>query len=76
MLKGFKFISFPGFQFDTEDGDKILPDFVDSVIGIKRGETKYFPYVFPQSWKQEDLRGVSAQFTVSFISVWSKSYIK
>ncbi|XP_022877652.1 trigger factor-like protein TIG, Chloroplastic isoform X2 [Olea europaea var. sylvestris] len=53
-----------GFQFDTEDGDKILPDFVDSVIGIKRGETKYFPYVFPQSWKQEDLRGVSAQFTV------------
>ncbi|KAL2495873.1 Trigger factor-like protein TIG [Forsythia ovata] len=53
-----------GFQFDTEDGDKILPDFLDSIIGIKRGETKSFPYVFPESWKQEDLRGIRAQFTV------------
>lgn len=53
-----------GFQFDTEDGDRVLPDFLNSVIGIKRGESKSFPYVFPESWKQEDLRGVRAQFTV------------
>ncbi|KAG8365111.1 hypothetical protein BUALT_Bualt18G0070400 [Buddleja alternifolia] len=53
-----------GFQFDTEDGDRVLPDFLDSLIGIKRGDTKSFPYVFPDSWKQEDLRGVRAQFTV------------
>nr|GMC53445.1 trigger factor-like protein TIG, Chloroplastic [Ipomoea batatas] len=53
-----------GFNFDTEDGDKVLPGFLDSIIGIKSGETKCFPLVFPESWKQEDLRGVHAQFTV------------
>ncbi|CAH9063841.1 unnamed protein product [Cuscuta epithymum] len=53
-----------GFNFDTEEGDKVLPGFLDSVIGIKCGETKSFPLVFPESWKQEDLRGVHAQFTV------------
>lgn len=59
------FNQFSGFQFDTEDGDKVLPDFIDSIIGIKRSETRSFPYVFPDSWIQEDLRGVRAQFTVS-----------
>ncbi|KAH0671508.1 hypothetical protein KY290_026851 [Solanum tuberosum] len=54
-----------GFNFDTEDGDNVLPGFRDSIIGIKRGETKSFPLVFPDSWKQEDLRGVHAQFTVA-----------
>ncbi|CAK9321807.1 unnamed protein product [Citrullus colocynthis] len=53
-----------GYRFDTEDSDKILPGFLDSLIGIQRGETKSFPLVFPESWKQEDLRGVHAQFTV------------
>ncbi|KAK4714944.1 hypothetical protein R3W88_020851 [Solanum pinnatisectum] len=54
-----------GFNFDTEEGDNVLPGFRDSIIGIKRGETKSFPLVFPDSWKQEDLRGVHAQFTVA-----------
>ncbi|KAL0550114.1 hypothetical protein IC582_014613 [Cucumis melo] len=53
-----------GYRFDTEDGDKLLPGFLDSLIGIQRGETKSFPLVFPESWNQEDLRGVHAQFTV------------
>ncbi|XP_057765577.1 trigger factor-like protein TIG, Chloroplastic [Salvia miltiorrhiza] len=53
-----------GFQFDTEDEDKVLPDFLNSISGIKRGETKTFPYTFPDTWKQEDLRGVRALFTV------------
>ncbi|XP_061342194.1 trigger factor-like protein TIG, Chloroplastic [Gastrolobium bilobum] len=53
-----------GFNFDTEDGDKVLPGFLDSIIGICRGETKSFPLVFPETWKQENLRGVHAQFTV------------
>ncbi|KAL6975248.1 hypothetical protein U1Q18_024044 [Sarracenia purpurea var. burkii] len=53
-----------GFHFDTEDGDKVLPGFLDSLIGIQQGETKSFPLVFPKSWKQENLRGVHAQFTV------------
>lgn len=53
-----------GFHFDTEDGDKVLPGFLDSIIGIRQGETKSFPLVFPESWRQENLRGVHAQFTV------------
>ncbi|PHU12988.1 Trigger factor-like protein TIG, Chloroplastic [Capsicum chinense] len=53
-----------GFNFDSEEGDNVLPGFRDAMIGIKRGETKSFPLVFPDSWKQEDLRGVHAQFTV------------
>ncbi|CAM8890856.1 unnamed protein product [Rhodiola kirilowii] len=53
-----------GFQFDTEDGDKVLPGFLDSIIGIQGGETKSFPLYFPDDWRQEHLRGVHAQFTV------------
>ncbi|KAG6407503.1 hypothetical protein SASPL_130494 [Salvia splendens] len=53
-----------GFRFDTEDEDKVLPDFMNSIAGIKRGETKTFPYTFPDTWEQEDLRGVRALFTV------------
>ncbi|KAI7739644.1 hypothetical protein M8C21_003126 [Ambrosia artemisiifolia] len=53
-----------GFQFDTEDGDRVIPGFLDAIIGIQAGETKSFPLVFPDSWKQEDLRGLPCQFTV------------
>ncbi|KVI02293.1 Trigger factor [Cynara cardunculus var. scolymus] len=53
-----------GFHFDTEDGDRVIPGFLDSIIGIQGGETKSFPLVFPESWKQEDLRGLPCQFTV------------
>lgn len=56
---------FPGFQFDTEDADKILPGFLDSIVGMQREESRTFPYVFPETWAQEDLRGVRANFTVS-----------
>ncbi|GAA0157413.1 chaperone [Lithospermum erythrorhizon] len=52
------------FQFHTEDGDKVLPGFQDSIIRIQRGETKTFSFEFPESWKQEHLRGVNAEFTV------------
>nr|AKM76831.1 trigger factor type chaperone family protein [Erodium gruinum] len=52
------------FNFDTEDGDKVLPGFLDSLIGIRGGETRSFPLVFPDSWRQEHLRGVHAEFTV------------
>ncbi|KAI4307948.1 hypothetical protein L6164_031072 [Bauhinia variegata] len=53
-----------GFHFDTEDGDKVLPGFVDAIIGIRPGDTRSFPLVFPETWTQESLRGVHAQFTV------------
>lgn len=63
-------VFFAGFNFDTDDGDKVLPGFLDSIVGIQRGETKSFSLVFPESWKQENLRGVNAQFTVSISSLW------
>ncbi|KAM7279789.1 hypothetical protein ACFE04_006923 [Oxalis oulophora] len=53
-----------GFHFDTEDSDKLLPGFLESISGMKHGETKTFPLAFPDSWKQEHLRGVRAKFTV------------
>nr|AKM76838.1 trigger factor type chaperone family protein [Hypseocharis bilobata] len=52
------------FHFDTEDGDNVLPGFVDSIIGMRGGEMKSFALVFPESWRQENLRGVCAEFTV------------
>ncbi|KAK1269620.1 Trigger factor-like protein TIG [Acorus gramineus] len=55
---------FDCFHFDTEESDNLLPGFLNSIIGIRPGETKSFPLSFPESWKQENLRGVSAQFTV------------
>ncbi|KAL5729781.1 hypothetical protein ACHQM5_002682 [Ranunculus cassubicifolius] len=53
-----------GFQLDTEEVDNLPPGFLDSILGIRPGETKTFSLVFPESWNQENLRGVSAQFTV------------
>lgn len=58
---------FAGFHFDTEDGDRVIPGFLDSIIGIQGGETRSFPLVFPDTWKQEDLRGLPCQFTVCFL---------
>ncbi|KAF5201724.1 Trigger factor, partial [Thalictrum thalictroides] len=52
------------FQLDTEEAGNLPPGFLDSILGIRPGETKSFPFVFPESWQQENLRGVSAQFTV------------
>ncbi|KAI3969688.1 hypothetical protein MKX01_020249 [Papaver californicum] len=53
-----------GFQLDTEEADNLPPGFLDSIIGIQGGETKTFSLVFPDSWRQENLRGVVAQYTV------------
>lgn len=58
-----------GFHFDTEEGDNLIPGFLDAIIGIRQGETKSFPLIFPESWKQDNLRGVHAQFTVSYFQL-------
>lgn len=57
-----------GFHFDTDEGDNLIPGFLDAIIGIQQGETKSFPLVFQESWKQDNLRGVHAQFTVSIFN--------
>ncbi|XP_068645054.1 trigger factor-like protein TIG, Chloroplastic [Aristolochia californica] len=53
-----------GYHLDTEESDNLLPNFLDSIIGIRQGETRTFPLKFPDTWRQENLRGVRAQFTV------------
>lgn len=53
-----------GFHLDTEESDNLVPGFMDAIVGIRPGETKSFPLKFSESWEQEDLRGVNAQFTV------------
>ncbi|CAK8538853.1 unnamed protein product [Lathyrus sativus] len=53
-----------GMSLDTEETDQLIPGFLDSIIGIGRGETKSFPLVFPETWMPEDLQGVHAQVTV------------
>ncbi|XP_020588090.1 trigger factor-like protein TIG, Chloroplastic, partial [Phalaenopsis equestris] len=53
-----------GFHLDTDEADNLLPGFLNSIVGIKQGETKSFHLQFPESWEQVNLRGVQAQFTV------------
>ncbi|XP_039131515.1 trigger factor-like protein TIG, Chloroplastic [Dioscorea cayenensis subsp. rotundata] len=53
-----------GFHLDTEETNNLLPGFLDAIIGIQQGETKSFILTFPESWEQENLRGINAQFMV------------
>lgn len=53
-----------GFHLDTEESGSLLPGFLDAITGIRQGETRSFPLEFPQSWEQENLRGVSVNYTV------------
>ncbi|KAM0917601.1 hypothetical protein ACQ4PT_009108 [Festuca glaucescens] len=53
-----------GFQLDTEENENLVPGFLGSLIGIRPGETRSFPIQFPESFDQESLQGVRAQFTV------------
>ncbi|KAK3132280.1 hypothetical protein QOZ80_6AG0518860 [Eleusine coracana subsp. coracana] len=53
-----------GFHLDTEETNNLVPGFLGSLIGIRPGETRSFPIQFPESYAQESLRGVRAQFTV------------
>ncbi|KAG9443237.1 hypothetical protein H6P81_014577 [Aristolochia fimbriata] len=52
------------YHLDTDESDNLLPGFLDSIIGIRQGEARTFPLHFPNTWRQENLRGVRAQFSV------------
>eukprot|EP00250_Pteridium_aquilinum_P014941 c22294_g1_i1 orf=176-1792(+) len=53
-----------GFQLDTEDGLSYLPGFVDAIYGMRRGETRTFELVFPDTWQVEATRGATGRFVV------------
>ena len=60
---------------DTEETNNLVPGFLGSLIGIRPGEARSFPIQFPESFEQESIRGVHAQFTVSVISKRAQSKI-
>jgi len=47
---------------------KMLPAFEEALLGMKAGETRTFPLVFPQDYN-EQLRGKTADFTVTLNQV-------
>ncbi|KAG8075760.1 hypothetical protein GUJ93_ZPchr0006g42807 [Zizania palustris] len=53
-----------GFHLDTEENNNLVPGFLGSLIGFRPGETRSFPLQFPESFEQDSLQGVRAQFTV------------
>ncbi|GLJ15841.1 hypothetical protein SUGI_0261380 [Cryptomeria japonica] len=53
-----------GFHLDTEETSHLVPGFRDSLLGLETGETRSFELTFPSTWKQKELQGVRARFTV------------
>lgn len=53
-----------GFHWDTEDTSHLVPGFRDALLGLEREETRSFELTFPSTWKQKELQGVRAHFTV------------
>ena len=52
--------------------DSLIPGFEDSIIGMKRGETKTFRIPFPKDYFEADLSGKEAEFTVTANEVKEK----
>eukprot|EP00246_Nothoceros_aenigmaticus_P014570 TRINITY_DN563_c0_g1_i4.p1 TRINITY_DN563_c0_g1~~TRINITY_DN563_c0_g1_i4.p1 ORF type:complete len:416 (+),score=75.13 TRINITY_DN563_c0_g1_i4:113-1360(+) len=53
-----------GFQLDTEEDGKLLPGLLEELIGLKVEGSRSFDLVFPRTWQQEALRGVTGRFEV------------
>lgn len=53
-----------GFHLDTEESTHLVPGFVNAILGLETGQTRSFQLAFPDTWKQKELQGVLAHFTV------------
>lgn len=53
-----------GFHLDTEESTQLVPGFVNAILGLETGQTRSFQLAFPDTWKQKELQGVLARFTV------------
>jgi len=51
---------------------RMLPDFESGVVGLKAGETKDIEVGFPEDYHAENLKGKTATFEISVISVEEK----
>ena len=52
------------FQFELAAG-RMLPAFETAALGIKLGETKAFDLTFPEDYPGEEVKGKTAQFTMT-----------
>lgn len=69
-LDGVAFEGGSGTNFGVVLGEgRMLPDFEAGVIGMKPGDQKTFPVNFPADYQAENLRGKTAQFSVTMNQV-------
>ncbi|KAK3240097.1 hypothetical protein CYMTET_50034 [Cymbomonas tetramitiformis] len=62
----------PNWQLDTLDGADFLPGIVDGLVGMKPGEEREYDLVFPESWPQASLVGVTGRFSAKMKELFSK----
>jgi trigger factor len=49
-----------------------IPGFPEALVGMKKGETKTFTLSYPDDWDEEEVRGKSANFTVTLTDLKEK----
>ena len=53
-------------NYDVTIGDgKMIPGFVDGIVGMKKGETKEVPVTFPEDYQKAEMAGVEAVFKIT-----------
>lgn len=65
-LNGVPFDGGQGNHFPIVLGEKrMLPEFEDALSGMKAGETKTFPLVFPENYHGKEVAGKTAEFDIT-----------
>ncbi len=65
-LNGVPFDGGQGNHFPIILGEKrMLPEFEDALSGMKAGETKTFPLVFPENYHGKEVAGKTAEFDIT-----------
>jgi trigger factor len=66
-------VEFAGGKADNHNlvlGSKsMIPGFEDGIVGLKAGEEKVISVTFPEDYQAEELKGASAQFSITVNSV-------
>jgi trigger factor len=55
------------------DGDEPAPGFVDALVGMAPDEERSFTLTLPSDFRQEELRGQEAEFTVKMLEVYEST---
>ena len=57
-----------GMEVELEEG-RMIPGFVEGILGMAVGETRTVRCAFPESYPQEDAAGREAEFTISLLEL-------